>query len=545
MMKLVPTLCLVLAAAALVPAAGWGAETPTREQWELAGGPAVKIVVQRDGLYRVSRQRLLQAGLRRTAPSRSLRLFTDGREVPIRVRRDRSIEFFGAARSLPTTDARTYWLVTRSGAGKRFRKPAAGRKGKPLRAFDTTVENRLRTVYFAFLKDGPTDNFFGPFVRPGEPATQTMSVPAPAPGTAFRRSPLASTAISLGPHEVTVTLNGQRQGSGTFTDRKAHEVTARVPVGLVRPGDNSVSVSVGAGELDFVLLWRVRLAYSRQLEAIGDRLHALRPPPADGSDRPGSRRRTCACSTSRASTTRGRYGPPSGEAVTATPRSSALRRSPGGSSRSASRQSSSPAAVVAERPSNLHRSRTRAPTSSSSPTATSSRASGRSCSSAQSQGLSVKVVDVEDVYDEFHYGIHGVDALRRFFLRAYQSWRTRPRYVLIFGDGSYDPQNYLRARPARLHPVEDRGYGSHPRALRRLDGGFRRQRHPGARARPAARRQRAPALSRSSRRSCRTTHRRSARRGRRCSCPIRIRESRLEGCGGPAAAEHPGVDADR
>ena len=441
MLRLVPTLGLVLIAAALVPAA-WGAETPQtiQEQWELAGGPAVKIVVRRDGLYRVSRQRLLAAGLSRTATSRSLRLFTDGREVPIRVRRDRSIEFFGVRRYLPTTDARTYWLVTRDGVGKRFRKPAAGRKGKPLRAFDTTVQNRPRTVYFASLKEGPTDNFFGPRVTPGAPATQTLSVPAPAPGTRPTLS-VGVYGISLVPHEVTVTLNGQHMGTGSFSNRVAHEVTARVPVGLVRPGDNSVSVNVGTGELDFVLLWRIRLTYSRQLEAIGDRLMLSVP-----------RRRTTRITG---------FTTPNVRVLDITrvndprPLRVAVRRSGNGYAALVGASSKprrllaigepavlEPAGVVAERPSALHRTdqgadfvivayRDFIP------------ALGPLVQLRQSQGLSVKVVDVEDVYDEFQYGIHGVDALRRFFTRAYQSWRTRPRYVLLFGDGTYDPQNYL------------------------------------------------------------------------------------------------------
>jgi hypothetical protein len=59
-----------------------------------------------------------------------------------------------------------------------------------------------------------------------------------------------------------------------------------------------------------------------------------------------------------------------------------------------------------------------------------------------SQGMTVKVVDVEDVYDEFGYGAHGPQAIRDFLERANSVWATKPRYVILAGDGSYDPRDY-------------------------------------------------------------------------------------------------------
>jgi uncharacterized protein (TIGR03382 family) len=59
------------------------------------------------------------------------------------------------------------------------------------------------------------------------------------------------------------------------------------------------------------------------------------------------------------------------------------------------------------------------------------------------EGLSVAVVDVEDVQDEFAYGEKSAAALRDFLNSAVQTWSKPPRYVLLVGTGTYDPRDYL------------------------------------------------------------------------------------------------------
>src|SRR5262249_35500600 len=60
-----------------------------------------------------------------------------------------------------------------------------------------------------------------------------------------------------------------------------------------------------------------------------------------------------------------------------------------------------------------------------------------------SPNYSVKVVDVEDVFDEFSYGVHTPRAIKDFLALATTSWATKPGYVMLVGDASYDPRNYL------------------------------------------------------------------------------------------------------
>ena len=66
------------------------------------------------------------------------------------------------------------------------------------------------------------------------------------------------------------------------------------------------------------------------------------------------------------------------------------------------------------------------------------------------RGLRVAVVDLQDIYDEFHHGIAHPGAVRRFLQHTVEQWQAPvPRFVLLVGDASWD------ARNAR---AEDRNY---------------------------------------------------------------------------------------
>ncbi len=63
----------------------------------------------------------------------------------------------------------------------------------------------------------------------------------------------------------------------------------------------------------------------------------------------------------------------------------------------------------------------------------------------RSATMRVKIVEAQDVYDNFSYGIFDPTAFKSFFNAIGSSWlqASRPKYVLIFGDGTYDYKNYL------------------------------------------------------------------------------------------------------
>ncbi len=67
----------------------------------------------------------------------------------------------------------------------------------------------------------------------------------------------------------------------------------------------------------------------------------------------------------------------------------------------------------------------------------------------QKDGFRVAVVDVNDIYDEFNDGIKHPVAIRRFLKQAYDAWTPpQPRFVLFMGDASWDPK-FLKANSVK------------------------------------------------------------------------------------------------
>lgn len=76
------------------------------------------------------------------------------------------------------------------------------------------------------------------------------------------------------------------------------------------------------------------------------------------------------------------------------------------------------------------------------------------------QGLRAVSVDVEDVMDEFGYGIVGPEPIRAFLAYSYSSWQApAPSYVVLLGDANFDPKDYsgvhaINSIPTYLAPVD-------------------------------------------------------------------------------------------
>jgi hypothetical protein len=70
------------------------------------------------------------------------------------------------------------------------------------------------------------------------------------------------------------------------------------------------------------------------------------------------------------------------------------------------------------------------------------------------QDLHTLVIKVEDIYDEFSGGLITPVAIRSFLAYAYQYWQPPvPLYVLLVGDGNFDPRNYLGTNEQIYIPV--------------------------------------------------------------------------------------------
>ena len=440
-LRIAPALALVLAVGAVFVAPAHASD-PRRleQQWLLASRPGVKIRVREAGWYRVARPRLLAAGLDPRAPSSALRLFADGREVPFLVRRDGAIEFYGFARELPATNTRTYWLVAGEPGGRRIRVTRGGLRRAPLApSFVDHIERKGRALYQA-IKNGPVDNFFAGTITT-KSLTQALTVPAIDRARVRALLEISIQGFSAGEHQTRIDLNGVEIGRARFAGRARVLIRVRVAPQRIVQGRNVVKLTAVGGDTDVSLLERIELTYARRFRATRDELTfslpAGRRAVVSGFS---SRRVRVADITSpddprlvRAAVRRGARG-----SFVTVPAARKARRLLAFSEHALRR----PTAVVAERPSTWHRSDNGADLiiishrdflSSLEPLR----------ALREQQGLKVALVDVEDLYDEFAYGVHGPSAIRAFLARAAVSWQPRPRFVLLVGDASYDPANYL------------------------------------------------------------------------------------------------------
>ncbi len=71
----------------------------------------------------------------------------------------------------------------------------------------------------------------------------------------------------------------------------------------------------------------------------------------------------------------------------------------------------------------------------------------------ESQGLTVKLISVEEIYDEFGYGQEGPDSIVAFVRFAFENWaQPNPKYLFIVGEATYDYQDYLGQKPKNIVP---------------------------------------------------------------------------------------------
>ena len=288
--------------------------------------------------------------------------------------------------------------------------------------------------------NGESESFFGPVISndPTRPATQTLRLDH------IDRTPTtADIEISLQgatddgddpAHDVAVTLNGQSLDDIRFSGRDSVTVHRVVPIGSLAAGDNTLTFVAKNGDVDISLISSVRITYAHtydfdsgplMLTAAGGNAVAVRgatstqisaldvTAPAAPVEIPVAVDGGVA-----------RFVTPAGaqHTIIVTP---AFAR---------------PLLVEANQPSSLH----------SAAGADMIIITHRSLLPAieplrqlrASQGLSVLVATVGDIYDEYGYGEKDPAALRM-FIEATRRWTRVPRYVLLVGDATFDPRNYL------------------------------------------------------------------------------------------------------
>ena len=417
--------------------------------FQLAAKSGIKILVDHEGWYRVTQPQLLAAGLRPNANSNSLHLYAEGVEQPIRITGggafgpQSAIEFYGTAIDTPYSGQRVYWLAEQGGIGLRIPEISGPGTAVPQSpSFTQTLELKPRTTYFAALLRDNTDNFFGPLVSP-TPDVETMNVADLARGEA--QITVSLQGVTTGQqHDVTVMLNGSTLGDVTFSDQQEGSAEFAVPAGILLNGANSITLTAQQGSNDLSLVDTITLSFAHTYTAESDLLKftagAGQSIAISGFSRPPSRLvditnplrpvRVQFSSTAQ----NGTYTLRSAVPWTTAGEHTLLALS--------DLQLGSPVNIVPHAPTRLH-----APQRGAEfvvITAPQFNAQFQPLAALhEADGGSAAVINVSDIYDEFNFGEPSPFAVKAFLKNATTAWTAKPHYLVLGGDASVDPRNYL------------------------------------------------------------------------------------------------------
>jgi uncharacterized repeat protein (TIGR01451 family) len=449
---------------------GGGTAGRIQKQFELAARRAVKIYVRHEGWYRIALADLMKAGLDMDVDPAHLHLYAEAVEQPMQIvgawqgaggfGPGAAIEFYGTPIDTPFSGSRVYWLVAEDGRGARIPQlPNSSGSNQPPHSFPATVELSQHTTYFAALLTSNEENFFGALVSPA-PVDQTLNVVHLDP-TSTQVSELdivLQGAIVGFPHDVKVALNGTPIGDVTFTGQDKGNLHVGLPAGLLKEGNNTVTLTAQNGDYDTSLVQSVRITYPHLYIAdsdalkfsgrAGDELEVRgftsapvvldvtnADHPVEVTPQVGSNGGTFGIAfqvpwTIAGSTT---ASPHTLLAVGADRVVSAVSVGPNHPSHWHAAQAGADIVMVTYRDF--------------------AGALDRLVQAHTAEGKSAVIVPVGDLYDEFNFGERSPFAIRTFLQTAKAKWKKAPSYVLLNGRASFDPRDYLGVGQTDLVPT--------------------------------------------------------------------------------------------
>ncbi|MCP4669548.1 MAG: hypothetical protein GY849_24710 [Deltaproteobacteria bacterium] len=240
-------------------------------------------------------------------------------------------------------------------------------------------------------------------------------------------------------HHAVFTLNGVEIGEQSWDGDDVREVTLSFDQSLLNDGDNTLEVSAlldpGVPYGHF-MVDSIDLTYQRRYQAVDDRLF-------------------CRGHGNEVITVNGFTGqdihvfdlsrpamPKLVKAVTVDEAGSAYRVSfspadPEALYLAVGMGAAPPVSLVVDTPSQLKETQNGAEYVVITPSELKAAAQGLA-DYRETRGLSSMVVDLEDIYDEFNYGIASPKAIHAFLSHAYENWSPAPQYVVLAGNGNFD-----------------------------------------------------------------------------------------------------------
>lgn len=426
------------------------AQNEDTQKW-VAAQPGAKIAVKAEGLYRVSRAQLAATNFNVNAPVANWQLYADGIEQAIIVGPNGDyIEFYGRGVDNRYTDTKFYYLVVGTTPGRRMNFNSRRLNSSQLvaRSFLNNFKFKIRdfrSPYVTDLPNGEEENFFSRLVSsdpvpPTDIVTNIKGIDTNVPQTTLT---FKMHGLSFTTHTVTVKLNNAVVGTITGAGRTPLEKQFTVPTSMLVEGNNTFSLSTSTGSQ--VLFDTVSVAYNRNFTADSNRL-------------------TFTTTYGRATRIQGFTSSNIRVFDISDPNGTALVNARNEGNGSVFIPANRPQMLFAVGDEGILQPTASAVTSNSPSAILSSAANkdlviishGNFIAAAEplaayrrSQGLTVEVVNVEDVYDESNFGSITPLSIRSFL----QS--VNPKYALLIGDANYDHRNYQNTQPSNFVPTRN------------------------------------------------------------------------------------------
>jgi hypothetical protein len=424
-----------------------------------------KILVATEGIYALDHAVLVAAGLPVSGINpTTLRLVHGGSEVAAQWEGDGDASFEDGERLLfyarpqPTRYAGhdVYWLSWGGAAGQRMATRSGDPVGLPAGTAWATSLSEENVVYESPYQGRDGDRWFWRQLKlpdlTGDTFNVTLETPAASATGGLTVWLHGFTATSPNPdHHVRFSLNGNDVGEAWWEGRTAYTATLSLPAGLLQAGSNAVGLSLpGDTGSEVEGTWVDAIAVTYALGAVS-----------------GDVARFCGQGSASAYTVSGfstdavrAYDvtdPAAPQIVTGLSIAGSVVSVGDGASVPAEyfiltgEQIQTPSALIP------------AKTLSDPPGGADyvfvthpdfEAALAPLAAHRAAQGLRVVSVDVEAIYDQFGDGRLHPDAIRAFLAHAYANWPGPAlQYVLLVGDGTYDPRGYRsESNPTYLPP---------------------------------------------------------------------------------------------
>ncbi len=254
-------------------------------------GPSVKLLVNKDGLFQVTGQDLLNAGvsLDQIHPD-NIQIFNQGSELSIEVKSQKentftatdSILFYGLQAHTPYTDENVYWLTWDGSAGRRIQivdgTPGNSPVPEDFYKIDHLEENY---AYQSSRSSGPDNDhwYWNHIYASGSPDWVTYTLQLNDLSTA---SPLSATLRGLfkgyaatPQHHTQVFLNNHLVDDAFWASEAEYSFEAQVPQSFLLEGPNTITVKCPLGNgisEDVVLINWFEIGYQSKYHARNDNL---------------------------------------------------------------------------------------------------------------------------------------------------------------------------------------------------------------------------------------------------------------------------------